>query len=249
MNNIYFNITIFHNTKETVTKIGHLTKINLTKMYRAAYQENLNSALSVVTSELNKKDTEYFAGYGTTRGMANYSVHLKPAKPNITIGNETVTTEALAVYSLLLHLRISQDLILRLAPHKNNHGFKSVPANLLYDNSICDGRRHYAQILEEQNQYLSKYSAFRVGGISEELLDMELDGQILRDKLELTGVIKHITPTVFSEQKGIWQIEKTKANIVEAMRHVKEVLEEIRQNLPDGEINKYSAFPYPQKMN
>jgi hypothetical protein len=41
----------------------------------------------------------------------------------------------------------------------------------------------------------------------------------------------------------------TKTNIMEAMRHVKEVLEEIRQNLPDGEINKYGAFPYPQILN
>eukprot|EP00957_Ditylum_brightwellii_P086085 6549635-Ditylum_brightwellii.AAC.1 len=75
---------------------------------------------------------------------------------------------------------------------------------------------------------------------------MELDGQTLRDKLELTGVIEHIMPMVFSELKGIWQIETTKTNIMEAMRHVKEVLEEIRQNLLDGEINKYGAFPYPR---
>eukprot|EP00957_Ditylum_brightwellii_P038059 2878958-Ditylum_brightwellii.AAC.1 len=96
MNNIYLNMTIFHNTKETVTKIGHLTKINLTKMYRAACQENLNNVLLVVTSELNKEDVEYFAGYGTTWDMENYLVQLKPAKPNIAIGNATITTEALA---------------------------------------------------------------------------------------------------------------------------------------------------------
>eukprot|EP00957_Ditylum_brightwellii_P199847 15235221-Ditylum_brightwellii.AAC.1 len=33
------------------------------------------------------------------------------------------------------------------------------------------------------------------------------------------------------------------------MRHVKEVLEEIRQNLPDRERSKCSAFPYPQVLN
>eukprot|EP00957_Ditylum_brightwellii_P093118 7089263-Ditylum_brightwellii.AAC.1 len=96
-------MTIFCNTKETVTKIGHLTKINPTKIYRATCQENLNDALSVVALELNKEDGENFAGHGTTWGMTNYLVQLKPAKPNITIGNETVTTEALAVYSLWLH--------------------------------------------------------------------------------------------------------------------------------------------------
>eukprot|EP00957_Ditylum_brightwellii_P078508 5969283-Ditylum_brightwellii.AAC.1 len=96
MNNIYLNMTIFCNMKEVVTKIGHLTKINSMKIYRVACQKNLNNKLSVVASELNKEDVEYFAGYGTTWDTANYSVQLKPAKPNITIGNETVTTEALA---------------------------------------------------------------------------------------------------------------------------------------------------------
>eukprot|EP00957_Ditylum_brightwellii_P001185 93266-Ditylum_brightwellii.AAC.1 len=56
MNNIYLNMAIFHNTKETVTKIGHITNTNPTKIYKAACQENLNNALSVVASELNKED-------------------------------------------------------------------------------------------------------------------------------------------------------------------------------------------------
>eukprot|EP00957_Ditylum_brightwellii_P162598 12381378-Ditylum_brightwellii.AAC.1 len=100
MNNIYLNMTIFCNTKETVMKIGHLTKINLTKIYRTACQENLNNALSVVVSKLNKEDAEYFACYGTMWDMAYYLIQLKPARPNIIIGNETLTTEALAVYFL-----------------------------------------------------------------------------------------------------------------------------------------------------
>eukprot|EP00957_Ditylum_brightwellii_P166274 12658327-Ditylum_brightwellii.AAC.1 len=74
MNNIYLNMTIFCNKKEMVTKIGHLTNINLTKIYRAACQENLNDVLSVVASEFNKGDADYFAGYRTTRDMENYLV-------------------------------------------------------------------------------------------------------------------------------------------------------------------------------
>eukprot|EP00957_Ditylum_brightwellii_P205456 15343972-Ditylum_brightwellii.AAC.2 len=109
MNNIHLNMTIFHNTKETVTKIGHLTKINSTKIYRVACKENLNNTLSVVASELNKEEVEYFADYGTTWDMANYLVQLKPAKTNISIENETITTDNLAVYSLWSQLNISQD--------------------------------------------------------------------------------------------------------------------------------------------
>jgi hypothetical protein len=201
MNNIYLNMTIICNTKEMVTKTVHLTKINQTKIYRVACQEILNDALSVVTSELNKEDVEYFAGYETTWDMANYLVQLKPAKPNITIGNETITTEALAVYSLWLHLRISQDLILCLAQHKNDHSFKFVLTNLPYDKSICEGRHHYAQLLKKQNQYLSKYDNFKVGNISKDLVDMELGGQTLRDKLELSGVIKNLRKKAYGKLK------------------------------------------------
>eukprot|EP00957_Ditylum_brightwellii_P118467 9035113-Ditylum_brightwellii.AAC.1 len=89
MNNIYLNMTIFCNTKETVTKIGHLTSTDLTKIYRASCQENLNDALSVVASKLNTEDV-------TMWDMENYLVQLKPAKPNITVVNETITPEALA---------------------------------------------------------------------------------------------------------------------------------------------------------
>eukprot|EP00957_Ditylum_brightwellii_P120359 9183608-Ditylum_brightwellii.AAC.1 len=60
MNNIYLNMTIFRNTKETVTKIGHLTKINPMQIYCTAYQEQLNEALAVVASELDTEENIYF---------------------------------------------------------------------------------------------------------------------------------------------------------------------------------------------
>ena len=60
INNIYINITIFWNTKETITKIGHLTMINPTRIYRVACQEHLNEALAMVAFELHKEDPTYF---------------------------------------------------------------------------------------------------------------------------------------------------------------------------------------------
>eukprot|EP00957_Ditylum_brightwellii_P068129 5171729-Ditylum_brightwellii.AAC.1 len=65
MNNIYLNMTISRNTKETVTKIGHITKINPTRVYHVACQEQQNEALAVVASEVDKEDTTYFKNYGT----------------------------------------------------------------------------------------------------------------------------------------------------------------------------------------
>eukprot|EP00957_Ditylum_brightwellii_P206767 15349880-Ditylum_brightwellii.AAC.1 len=81
MNNIYLNMTIFENTKEAVTKIGHITEINPTRIYRVAYQEQLNEALAVVASEVDNEETTYFKGYGTSWELANFDVQLKPAKP------------------------------------------------------------------------------------------------------------------------------------------------------------------------
>eukprot|EP00957_Ditylum_brightwellii_P203875 15336620-Ditylum_brightwellii.AAC.1 len=116
MNNIYLNIMIFRNTKETVTKIGHITKINPTRFYHAACQEQLNEALAVVASEVDKEDKTYFKNYGTSWESANFKVQLRPEKPSIIIIPNQVETSALAVYELQSHVRTSQELMLRVAP-------------------------------------------------------------------------------------------------------------------------------------
>eukprot|EP00957_Ditylum_brightwellii_P179459 13670918-Ditylum_brightwellii.AAC.1 len=108
MNNIYLNITIFRSTKETVTKIGHITKINPMKSYCVTCQEQLNKALVVVALEVNKEDTTYFKNYGTLWELANFNVQLKPAKPSITIGPNHMETSMLTVYALQSHACISQ---------------------------------------------------------------------------------------------------------------------------------------------
>eukprot|EP00957_Ditylum_brightwellii_P100803 7683277-Ditylum_brightwellii.AAC.1 len=74
MNNIHLNMTIFWNTKATVTKIRHFTKINLTGIHHAACQEQLNEALAVVASELDKEDKTYYKNYRTSWELANFEV-------------------------------------------------------------------------------------------------------------------------------------------------------------------------------
>eukprot|EP00957_Ditylum_brightwellii_P175105 13332226-Ditylum_brightwellii.AAC.1 len=130
MNDIYLNMTTFRNTKEAVTKIGHITKINPTRIYRVACQEQLNDALAVIASELNEEDKTYFKNYGRSWELANFEVHLKPAKPSIILGLNHVKTIALTVCALQLHACISQELMLQVASHVNNYGFKFLPANL-----------------------------------------------------------------------------------------------------------------------
>eukprot|EP00957_Ditylum_brightwellii_P111897 8533494-Ditylum_brightwellii.AAC.1 len=65
-------MTIFRNTKETVTRIGHPTKINPVCTYHAHYQEQLNEALIVVVAEVEQEKNSYFAKYGTTMENTNF---------------------------------------------------------------------------------------------------------------------------------------------------------------------------------
>eukprot|EP00957_Ditylum_brightwellii_P154740 11777570-Ditylum_brightwellii.AAC.1 len=67
--------------------------------------------------------------------------------------------------------------------------------------------------------------------------------------MEIAGVVGDITPTVFTKTKGIWQVEMTKDQVVEAMHHVREVLKNIQDRVPEGYKNLYSAFPYPHVLN
>eukprot|EP00957_Ditylum_brightwellii_P044615 3382847-Ditylum_brightwellii.AAC.1 len=170
MNNIDLNITIFRNTKETVTKIGHAIKINPMQIYCVAYQEQLNKALALLASEVDKEDKTYFKNYRMSWELANFEVQLKPAKPSIIIEVNHMETSAIAVYALQLYACISLELMLCITPHVNSHGFKFLPAKLPYDKSIRDRKQNYAQLLKEQNQYLSNYEDCRIGGIDKDLL-------------------------------------------------------------------------------
>eukprot|EP00957_Ditylum_brightwellii_P062210 4721101-Ditylum_brightwellii.AAC.1 len=235
--------------KETVTKIGHIMKMNPMQFYHAACQEQLNKVLAIVASEVDKEDKTYFKNYGTSWELANFEAQLKHTKPSIIIGPNHVETSALAVYTLQLHAHISLELMLCVAPHVKHHGFKFLPANLPYDKSIRGRRQNYVQLLKEQNQYLSNYKDFRIGGIDKDLLEEKIDDSTLREKLELVGVVGDIMPTAFTKTKGIWQVETTKTQVVEAMRHVTEVLGNIRDKTPERYKTLYSAFPYPRVLN
>eukprot|EP00957_Ditylum_brightwellii_P161967 12331359-Ditylum_brightwellii.AAC.1 len=183
--------------------------INPIHIYHVACQEHLNESLATVASELHKEDPTYFPNYGTTWETAYYNVQIKSMTAFITIGEQRIEMTALAVYLLRSHSCIAQELMLRVALHVSHHGSKFLPANLPYDKSIRNGKLHYATLLKQQNQYLSKYEDFGAGGITEEILDTEFDGVILCEKLELPGVARDIMPTIFTMNKGIWQIETT----------------------------------------
>ena len=58
---IYMNMTNYHNRKDVITKIFHITKIDPTKYYRNIYEENLNEVFDIMVYEVTDEDTPYFA--------------------------------------------------------------------------------------------------------------------------------------------------------------------------------------------
>eukprot|EP00957_Ditylum_brightwellii_P126396 9635635-Ditylum_brightwellii.AAC.1 len=137
---------IFCNTKEMVTRISHLNKINLVQIYCTNCQKQLNKVLGIVAAKVEQEDNAYFQNYGTTMVEANYEVQIKPSKPSIIVRQNHVKTNTLFMYVLRSHARISQDLM------------------------ICVAQHHYANLLKEQNQYLAKYKDFCIHGVSDEML-------------------------------------------------------------------------------
>eukprot|EP00957_Ditylum_brightwellii_P080311 6108294-Ditylum_brightwellii.AAC.1 len=213
-NNIFLNMTIFCNMKETVTRIYYLTKVNIVRIYCTHCQDQLNEVLDIMAAEVQTKNPACFTYYGAMVESAIFEVHIKPAEPNIIAGQDNVETEVLAVYLLQSHVRIAQDLMLWVAPYIAHNDIQFIPANLPHDKSIQDDKKLYAQLLKEQNQYLAKYDDFRIGGISDDMLSKEFDGKTLRGHLELPGVVGNITKTVFTTKKGIWQVETTKLQVL-----------------------------------
>eukprot|EP00957_Ditylum_brightwellii_P099608 7587398-Ditylum_brightwellii.AAC.1 len=146
--------------KEAVTRVGYLIKIKLVRIYCANCQEQLNRALDSVAAEVEQEDIAYFQNYSTTMVEASYEVQIKPTKPLIVAGQKHVKRNALFVYTLKYHAKISQDLMLCIAPHIGHHGFKF-------------------------NQYLDSYEDFCIGVASNEMLSREFEEETLQDHLEL----------------------------------------------------------------
>eukprot|EP00957_Ditylum_brightwellii_P097504 7426234-Ditylum_brightwellii.AAC.2 len=91
--------------------------------------------------------------------------------------------------------------MMRVAPHIDHSGFKFLLASLPDGKSIWDGKLQYAQLLKEQNQFLVNYKNFRIGGISEDMMDTKFGEITLCNLLELPGVVGDIAPTPSQSQR------------------------------------------------
>jgi hypothetical protein len=69
-------------------------------------------ALDIIAEEIHEAREEYFSNYITIYNKAQYKVQIKIHKPIIVISKTKVATQALVIYTLCSHVRMSQYLML-----------------------------------------------------------------------------------------------------------------------------------------
>jgi hypothetical protein len=104
-------------------------------------------------------------------------------------------------------------------------------------------------LIREQNAYLTNYADFRIGGVSEAMLNVEVSGKTVRDNILLSPFIVDMHPTVYTESKGIWTIESTVDDLHRALQDVETSLKVLPTVVPEAFFSKYQAFPMPQVIS
>eukprot|EP00957_Ditylum_brightwellii_P120223 9173348-Ditylum_brightwellii.AAC.1 len=92
------------------------------------------------------------------------------------VNNSTVEIKTLAVYALKSHVQMTQEMMEWVALSSNEYlsNVKPVPASLVMDKTIKNGKLHYTNLLREQNYYLKQCEDFQIDGISANMLDRKV---------------------------------------------------------------------------
>eukprot|EP00957_Ditylum_brightwellii_P119826 9142696-Ditylum_brightwellii.AAC.1 len=151
LNKMYATKTIFKSSKDDVVCIVHLTNINPQHIDRTQYQDQINKLLDEIADEKHNKDPTFHEMHHTTSEYAKYHVHLCTDTAFVKIARQKYETEAI--------------------------GVKFVLASLKYDPMIKNNVDHYKTLIRGQNAHLTNYADFRIGGISEAMLNVEVNGK------------------------------------------------------------------------
>eukprot|EP00957_Ditylum_brightwellii_P184692 14067192-Ditylum_brightwellii.AAC.1 len=123
---------------------------------------------------------------------------------------------------------------------------KCIPSSLKYNPMIKNNVKHYKTLIREQNTYLTNHVDFRIGGVSEAMLNVDVSGKTVQDNILMSPFIVDMHPTVYTDSKGIWTIESTSEDLYKALQDVENSLSVLPSVVPDEYFNKYSAFSVPR---
>eukprot|EP00957_Ditylum_brightwellii_P025494 1926896-Ditylum_brightwellii.AAC.1 len=110
---------------------------------------------------------------------------------------------------------------------------------------IKNNVKHYKILIREQNTYLTNYADFRIGGVSEAMLNVDVSGKIVQDNILMSTFIVDMHLLVYTDSKGIWTTEPTSEDSYKAPQDVDTSLSVLPSVIPDKYFNTYSAFPVP----
>eukprot|EP00957_Ditylum_brightwellii_P137746 10500897-Ditylum_brightwellii.AAC.1 len=92
---------------------------------------------------------------------------------------------------------------------------------------------HYKTLIREQNAYLTNSSDFQIGGISEAMLNVEVERKTVWDNISLSPFIVDMYPMVYTNSKGIWTIESTVGDLYKALQDVATSLKVLPSVVPE----------------
>ena len=101
---------------------------------------------------------------------------------------------------------------------------------------------HYKTLIREQNAYLTNYADFRIGGVLEAMLNVEVSGKTVRDNILLSPFIVDMHPTVYTESKGICTIESTVEDLHRALQDVETSVKVLPTVVPEGFSQNIKRF-------
>eukprot|EP00957_Ditylum_brightwellii_P067688 5137800-Ditylum_brightwellii.AAC.1 len=161
----------------------------------------------------------------TTSEYAKYHVHLRTGNVFVKIARQRYKTEAIGVFVRQPFSMLASELMQEIAPMISlKSEVKFVPAALKYDPMIKNNVEHYKMLIGEQNAYLTNYADFRIGGVLEAMLNVEVSRKTVWDNILLLLFIVDMHPTVYTESKGIWTIESTVEDMHRALQDVNTLL-------------------------
>eukprot|EP00957_Ditylum_brightwellii_P143742 10951798-Ditylum_brightwellii.AAC.1 len=65
---------------------------------------------------------------------------------------------------------------------------------------------HYKMLIKEQNKFLTNYADFRIGSVSEAILDMGVGRKTVCDNILMSPFIVDMHPTMYTDSTCIWTI-------------------------------------------
>eukprot|EP00957_Ditylum_brightwellii_P101485 7733641-Ditylum_brightwellii.AAC.1 len=110
---------------------------------------------------------------------------------------------------------------------------------------IKNNIEHYKALIREQNTYLTNYTDFRIGGVSEAMLNIDVSRKTMQDNILMSSFIVVMHPTLYTDSKGIWMIKSTEEDLHKVLQDVETSLSVLPSVVPDKYFNTYSAFPAP----